>query len=223
MSPPARPPRRQGPGPKRGEAANTRAPGCEEKRDPQTGFDPQRSREAGRPKEAAGSPGGGSARSPEARPAPRLGQLVPARRPVAAPARAEGEAGPRARQQHEQQQQRPRRPRRRHGSAPVPRRCQFEPRTGSRAGTPRPAPPGPRAPARPRPALKVAARVPGHTPGAGQPLLPPVTPAPPRPAAGRAAQPQPVREGLRWGHVLGVEPDPRPDPATGHQPRGWGA
>nr|KAF6303876.1 inositol polyphosphate-5-phosphatase F [Myotis myotis] len=76
---------------------------------------------------------------PRVGPAPQGGQPVPARRPVAAPARAEGEPGPRAQQQHEQQQheqqqQRPHRPRRRHGSAPVPQRCRFEPRTGSRAG-----------------------------------------------------------------------------------------
>lgn len=56
-------------------------------------------------------------------PAPQLGQLIPAKGPVAGLARAEVQAGPRRARQQQHQQHQPQlqhRPRRRHASAPRP-------------------------------------------------------------------------------------------------------
>lgn len=213
--------------------ASTRAPlDRKEKSDPQTkGLDLTLKVEGGRapwllaPQGGGRVPKGRAQRSaPRARaPAPHAGQPVRARGAVAARARAEVEGGPRrAGQQHEQQQRRPRRPGRRHGSRAGSR---FESRSGSRAGGPcARAPPAPKLWPPPRPVFNVAARAAGHSPGAGRPLLPPVTPAPPRPP-GRGWRSQPpagrLRPRARGGPGAGVAPRPaRTRDLTRHEPRG---
>lgn len=85
----------------------------------------------------------------------------------------------------------------------IPRRVPLHPR------------PGPAFWPQPRPALKVVAPMPGHTPGAGRPSLPPVTPVPPRPPPGPSClRPLGRGRGLSSGSRAGHGADPRSDPPS---------